>query len=322
MLIVPSLIIRTQLNICQMFASFIVQSSIAIVGSVALLSLTLWRKRNERRRKGSLNQHYRHRSSKGRTPEDHTEILVTAVVEFQKSQCYFAGTIQIAAIAFIRQYPDNGSLYSFLPAKGLPFVICTNGSIPVIFTLTFISFYGRPSWYLTLLTLCCFTLSTITFMYTNSLYSMLSEGEEAAMLSYPCGGWTPRQLSSWCGSGFSMPTIIDRRIAVSGWNDVLWMNSLLWALYCVIKQSLAVGGPQNSASHSFISRFASDGDHPWYFATDGSKLALARKARTVSFGFYSLHPGRWLLATSSTLTACSLPFLKSTLVGHLARLSP
>ena len=94
-------------------------------------------------------------------------------------------------------------------------------------------------------------------MYSNFLNGVWSEADEAGDFSHFCGGWTPRQLSPWCGSGFSMPTLIDNRIALSGWNYALWMNSLLWALYCVIKQSLAGEGPQNSASHSFISRFAS-----------------------------------------------------------------
>ena len=159
-------------------------------------------------------------------------------------------------------------------------------------------------------------------MYSNSLYGMWYERDEAVLFSNYCGGWTSRQLSPWCGSGFSMPTVIDTRIALSGWNHVLWMNSLLWALYCVIKQSLAVRGSQNSASHSFISRFASRWRSTMVFCDRWIKAALARKAKTVSFGFYSSHPGRWLLATSSTLTACSLAILKSTLLGHLARSSP
>ena len=266
MVTIPFLIVRIWLTVCQVFTSFIMQSSIAIVAFVGLLSLAIWRERNEKRRRGPPNQHGRHHFRTGRTPEDHSKIPITAMVAFQKSQCYFASAIQIAAIVFataqnygLRSSKQVIEIGPNFQVSGLPFIICTNGYIPVVFTLTCVGCYGRQSWYLTLLALCCFILSTTAFIFSNS-YAVWDElfeiSQRTSFYNEPCGYRTPEQFSSWCGSGFSGPTPIDDRITTSGWNYIMWMVSFLWALYCVIKQSLATEEPQKSASHSFIARFA------------------------------------------------------------------
>ena len=303
MFTVPSLITRIWLTVCQVFTSFIMQSCIAIVAFLGLLSLAIWHKCNEKGSRGSPNQHERHHFGTGRTPEDHTEILITAMVEFQKSQCYFAGAIQIAAIVFAIQ--QNGPSRQFdinLEVSILPFIICTNGYIPIIFTLTCIGCCGRQSWYLTLLALCCLILSTITFMYSYYLYGLQYPDMERF---YGCGRWAPEQLSPWCGPGFSMPTPVNTRIATSSLNYLIWIIPLLWALYCLLKQSLTAEEPQKSSRHSFIAGLASK----IAFCDRWIKAGLGEEGKDRAF--WAIFLASWSIAFGYQFYAYSLYFRHS-----------
>lgn len=193
--------------------------------------------------------------------------------------------------------------------SAIPFIICTNGYVPVIFILVCIGCYGRQSWYLTLLALCCFIPSTITFMYFNHLYAVLATIIERYQSNDPgqfCGGWTPEQLSPWCGSGLLMPTPIDSGIAPSGWNYMMWLVSLSWAVYSVVKQASAGDEHHKIASHSVIARFASRWRSTIAFCDRWIKAGLGERGKDRAFWFIFLTS--WSMAFGYQFYAYSLFF--------------
>lgn len=301
------------ISVCQVYTAFIMQSVIAIVAFVGLLSLSIWHDRSKKRRRVSFNSHKRqHLSTRNTLAEGHNEILITAVIEFHKSQCYFAGAIQMAVIIFIHQQYELATYLQDPPAAALPFTLCTNGSIPVIFTLTSIRCYGRQSWYLTSLAMCSFVLSTITFMYSNYIYAMsypVAAGSNYYDPTSTCGGWSPGERSSWCGSGFSMSTPIGIRTAMSGWNYMMWMITLLWALYCVIKQSLTAEKPQKNVSHSLSARFTSRSRSLIAFCDQWIKAGVGEKGKDSIF--WTLFFISWSMAFGYQFYAYSLFFRHS-----------
>lgn len=89
--------------------------------------------------------------------------LVAALVDFQKSQCYFASTVQVVAV--ILYYDTQTAVREFLTTVASDLidydvldsttmvVEATSGFVPTILTLACIERYGRRSWYLISLTL-------------------------------------------------------------------------------------------------------------------------------------------------------------------------
>ena len=111
------------------FASFMMQNGIAIV---AFFSLSCLRYLPPLRRLTS--------------GKDNFDILVTAVVEFQKARCYFAGAIQIATVVLAAGQGSYSSDDWDDYINNEPFcVVATNGCLPVVFTLAYISKFGRRS---------------------------------------------------------------------------------------------------------------------------------------------------------------------------------
>ena len=83
------------------------------------------------------------RSTRGK---DNFDILVTAVVQFQKAQCYFAGAIQIATLVLAAgQGSYSSDDWDDYINDELFYIIATNGYILVVFTLAYISKFGRRS---------------------------------------------------------------------------------------------------------------------------------------------------------------------------------
>lgn len=101
-------------------------------------------------------------SRKEKRERSHSHALAIALVEFHRAQCYFISAIEIAAIV-LGDKPDIAVGMEEMP----PFVdvllsipLSMNGFVPVVFTLTFISRYGRLSWYTIILSVLTITLST------------------------------------------------------------------------------------------------------------------------------------------------------------------
>ena len=190
--------------------------------------------------------------------EIHFRILVTALVEFQKNQCYFAVAIQIAAVVFTRQqmksqYPD------FFDAA-LLITIATNASIPIVFVLVCIAQDGRLSWHMIALSLVSFALSTATLVYSgafwdinrrytlymnttmsiNDEYDFYRGDSDAAFWGsaavsdplYSCGNYLFSDLASWCGPISPYSNIISLGVVRSYWNWIVWAICLSWMVYC------------------------------------------------------------------------------------------
>ena len=206
------------------------QIILAIVAFVALHTLQFWPTRAPKRR------------------EHHVQTLVAALVEFQKAQCYFAGAIQIAAIAFARQVLRFGNevhtVNGDATSAGSLFTVSGNGFAPEIFVLTCIALHGRQSWYLTLLSLCSVALSTLTLIFALVIWSPMFK-------EYLHGGPRPTEYSRFipsclqnytsfstiCGpktSIFDIGFEPEARLKNAVWTWVMWANSFAWASYCVV----------------------------------------------------------------------------------------
>lgn len=95
--------------------------------------------------------------------------LVTALVEFQKAQCYFMLAVQIAAIVTISkgQYQAN-NLQQLYNNWQVVHVISISGFVPTTFILLCLQSVGKRSWYLTILSTITVGISTVTLFMTGS----------------------------------------------------------------------------------------------------------------------------------------------------------
>lgn len=104
----------------------------------------------------------RHSKAKGLSPYQHTfakqrELLVTGLVEFQKAQCFFSSTLQIASIAYgLYNMTDFLTVFLLVP-------LSMNGIVPVTFGHMLVLRFGRSSVYLTALACISWALSSIVF---------------------------------------------------------------------------------------------------------------------------------------------------------------
>ena len=204
----------------QVFASLIIQSSVATVTALALFLLVSWPVMNSCRQR------------------NHTQSMMMATVDFQLAQCYFAGALQIAALVFTaRNFQSIRWIASpELLDAGFLFTLATNGFVPTILTLALITQYGRQSWYPIVLSSIVFVLSTSVLAVSSKVWYVASFDPAYGVLQ-ACGDFVASNLTTaWCGSNnlFSdsghNPTTINKVI----W--VMWAHSLLWLIYCVTKK--------------------------------------------------------------------------------------
>ena len=215
----------------QVFSSFVTQSSLALLifGALFVLHTPAWVPFQKKAR--------------------HAQSLVTALVEFHKAQCYFAGAIQIAAVIFAGSFRKtmnrcrDGSATDELPTflqqmdAELLFTLSTNGTLPIAFTLTCIARYGRQSWYLILLSVSTITISTTTLIYASILWPSVAESlsmKPTLSLEFCAGNL--QDYESWCGSGKTVfNTSITPDKSMVGWSWVLWITAMSWVLYSTIE---------------------------------------------------------------------------------------
>jgi hypothetical protein len=90
------------------------------------------------------------------------EMLVTGLIEFHKTQCFFASTIQCAALAYGLYSTNFLTVFLVIP-------LATNGIVPVVFGFLLIKRFGHSSVYLTTLTCITCLLSTLVYwsLYTH-----------------------------------------------------------------------------------------------------------------------------------------------------------
>ena len=140
---------------CQVFASFFIQSAIALLTASALIALASWPR------------------LRTATRELHIRRVLAATVDFHKAQCYFSSTIQITALilysqsirayarVFGRKFYTNKQ-YDLTDLADLSALAFT-ALIPNALTLSCIAKYGRQSWYLIIISFITMVLGTATW---------------------------------------------------------------------------------------------------------------------------------------------------------------
>ena len=162
-----------------------------------------------------------------------------ATVDFQITQCYFAGAVQIAALVYTaRHYLLIRWVASpELLDAGLLFTLATSGFAPTILTLTLITQYGRQSWYLILLSLAVFALSSGMLAASSNAWHATTFDPAYGVLE-SCGDFRASDLTAaWCGSKTNLFSDSGHNITnISKVVWVMWAHSLVWLVYCVIKK--------------------------------------------------------------------------------------
>lgn len=128
----------------------------------------------------------------GKDLDYHLEALTSALVEFQKSQCFFAATLQIAAVIVIPGILGGVQTRD----QVLIYLTAANSFSPIMLTLAQIKFLGgRSSWYLLTLSGITFVLGTAT--YWNSSPTLSGSSANAMFYTNPatpimsCGNLAP-----------------------------------------------------------------------------------------------------------------------------------
>ena len=189
------------------------QISVAIAALIILIGLDHWSRREQ------SSQPWLWRFPSPKAAQKLRRSLFTALVDFHKSQCYFAGAIQIAALVLVSQIDAAQAVADYLDAE-LLVTISTSGFVPVIFTLTCIAHFGQSSWYLISLSILTGILSTGTlgsawFFWTSNTKDssfMLSELGYGYSDKFACGtGFDLSQAGGLCGLNELPLTGVDPR---------------------------------------------------------------------------------------------------------------
>ena len=120
--------------------------------------------------------------------------------------------------------------------------LSTNGLVPNVFTLTLIAQYGRQSWYLILLSVVTFALSTASLIGATQVWTENDTQIDFGNLP-SCREINLKSLSNLlCGSDDELSPLdfTLRPTATIKWIWLLWASCLLWLLYCVLKQLLLI----------------------------------------------------------------------------------
>lgn len=165
----------------------------------------------------------------------HKEALLAALVDFHKAQCYFSSTMQITALLL---YYQSTSTQDFLDSNAT-ILLATSGFLPIVLTLACIIRYGRPSWYLFILSLVSFALATTTL---GSYQGSVAPAIESTLLTFSsvitpsCQFLTNSPgdpaLIHFCGK---LPPdlhalVILQPVSRPVW--AVWTNCACWLLYC------------------------------------------------------------------------------------------
>ena len=122
----------------KVFSSFYIQFTIAFFTACALVILDIWPWLEKT------------------TKELQTKMIVAAMVEFHKAQCFFAVTLQIAALVLYRQSqiaarkiiadPNPDTVRYDIQDAGILVVLACTALLPVALALSCIVRYERQSW--------------------------------------------------------------------------------------------------------------------------------------------------------------------------------
>ena len=183
------------------------------------------------------------------------DTLTTALVDFHKSQCYFASTIQITALVLASQsqiylskgldHSPLGGVGRILSAKDMfngSFLVALaiTGFLPVAVTLSCIARHGRLSWYLINLSAITMALATGTLAWSWRLrepgiglfqrwFGSTDNRSLAPNTSY-------QNLLHLCGSQEILRNYYEIVAKVSSAVWVVWTYCVLWLLLCLFQK--------------------------------------------------------------------------------------
>ena len=138
---------------------------------------------------------------------DHLPALVSALVDFQKAQCFFIMAVVIAAqIVISKGLFQANSLQQLWNNYALISSISISGMLPVILILLGLYSVGIKSWYLFTLSTCTVFLSAAT-LYTARHFNPKLSLQPASSGHADCGGKSP---ATFCLSPGSVDTTSTR----------------------------------------------------------------------------------------------------------------
>ena len=126
--------------------------------------------------------------SKGKA---HLPALLSALVEFQKAQCFFILAVEAAAqIVFSRNLLQARNLQQLYNNYALVGTVALSGLLPISFILLCLHKFRMKSWYIFILSTCTIALSAGTLYTTN--YSNADPKPESTTTDYAgCGATDP-----------------------------------------------------------------------------------------------------------------------------------
>lgn len=140
-------------------------------------------------------------------PTHHKDCLIESLVEFQKAQCFFMSSVQIAAlISTKRGNLQSDTLQQVQNNAAFLNVLSIGGFLPVTFLLFILYNENYRSWYTVILTLSTVALSAATFFVSSGTVDTPS----APLQIYQnCGNISP---VAYCFNGLDLKTVSEQSI--------------------------------------------------------------------------------------------------------------
>ena len=176
-----------------------------------------------------------------------TDALTVALVEFHRNQCCFAIAIEIATIV---------NTHSLGIGRTSPFLLVLSGVglIPVTFTLVCLSYYGRPSWYLNLLSLATYLSSTAVLLQFSIALAISKRDLRSLSFSSPIRDFTEtmdiplRDVDPICGNLRADATHQAPDPLILWWAWASWLYCGMW-ITSVMSRRSHVGKPMKLFSN-------------------------------------------------------------------------
>ena len=210
-----------------MFASLLLQSSIAIIIFAVLVGLEIWPSNKEQKNR------------------NHMLAFSTATMEHHKNQCYFISAIIVAALVLDRQawnrFANDEPPPTFDVFLSVP--LSMNGFLPVTFILACIARYCRLTWHIIILSLVSIALSTGTLAGSTYWILKLASAYGPDLLSVneaEFGFYDDIQNAiQICGSeSWILTNVLDRSDIKFSLVWAIYSYCILWFLWCVAKHVL------------------------------------------------------------------------------------
>jgi len=159
----------------------------------------------------------------------HQKALVDLLENFHQIQCYFSGTLQIAALGWGIFKKDMLATFMFIP-------LATNGVLPVTFSYLLLNRYAGPRLDHALLTFTCWLLSSIVYwaLYSNL---MLIDSDIDNYRTFE--QWLYKMSAIPACGGYSALAACPRKTTLGGdvvkaSNKLIYLTPIIWSFSTLI----------------------------------------------------------------------------------------